>query len=254
MKRVLKILALVLLAGYLITSFILWGNEDKKVVCEHFYIHITDSAECDLIQVEDLYNYLEHAHLLPLGKNCGEISVVEIERYVSRINLLDKVECYYESNGDAYLVVSQRRPVMRVYSDENETYYLDDKGLRIDADTMYIAQVPLVTGAVEDEVAARQLIPLVQYIAAHKFWSMQVSQIYVSEQQEISLYPRVGEHIILLGDMTDYVKKMDGVLALYNQVMPRVGWAVYDTISVKYKDQVVCTRKNKRYKHNVKAK
>ena len=205
MKRVLKISVLILLVGYLITSFVLWGNEDKKVVCEHFYIHITDSAECKLIQAQDLYNYMEQAQLLPLGKSCGEINTAVIERYVSQINLLEDVECYYESNGDTYLVVSQRRPVMRVYSDENETYYLDEQGRQIAVDTMYLAQVPLVTGTLDDEVAAQKLMPLVQYIASHPFWSMQVSQIHVTEQQEIVLYPRVGEHIILLGNLSIFL-------------------------------------------------
>ncbi len=252
MKRLLKISVLVLLIGYLITSFILWGNEDKKVVCENFYIHITDSAECKLIAKEDLYDYIAHAQLLPIGKSCGEINVSRIEQYVSQIDLLEDVECYYENNGDTHLFVSQRRPVMRVYDAENKTYYVDVEGESVAVDAMYLVQVPLVSGYLDDKIVAKDLIPIVQYISGHTFWSNQVSQIYVTEQQEILLYPRVGEHVILLGDISNYAQKLNSVLALYNQVMPRMGWVEYDTISVKYKDQVVCTRKNKRYKHNVK--
>ncbi len=254
MKRLLKISVLVLLVGYLITSFVLWGNEDKKVVCQHFYIHITDSAECKHIDREALYDYIEQAQLLPVGKSCGEISVSRIEQHVSHINLLKDVECYYENNGDTHLFVSQRRPIMRVYDAENKTYYVDINGESVAVDTMYLVQVPLVSGYLDDKIEAKDLIPLVQYVSSHPFWSIQVSQIYVTEQQDVVLYPRVGEHVILLGDVADYAPKLNSVLALYNQVMPRMGWAEYDTISVKYKDQVVCTRKNKRYNHNVSSK
>lgn len=254
MKRILAIIALILLVGYLVASLILWGNEDRKVVCEQFYIVITDSLDSKLVQVQDLYNYLEDAQLLPLGKNCGDINIVAIEQHVAKIDLLKDIECYYKNNGDTYLVVSQRQPIMRVYSESGETYYLDNEGKSIAVDTMYQSQVPLVTGYLDDKISAQHLIPMVQYIAKHEFWAMQVSQVYVSEQQDILLYPRVGEHIIVLGDAENYEQKLDNVLSLYNQVMPRVGWAVYDTISVKYKNQVVCTRKNKKYRHNVSSK
>ena len=49
MKRFFKILAVIALMAYLVVSVILWSGNDKKVVCERFYITVCDSTECDLV-------------------------------------------------------------------------------------------------------------------------------------------------------------------------------------------------------------
>lgn len=248
-KRILKILALVLLLAYLVTAYILWGNKDSEIVCQNFYISVLDSAENGLIDASTLYNYIGKAHLSPQGKAGSDVNTAAIERCVREIDLLDKVECYQENNGDVYLNVTQRKPVMRVYTDMGKTYYIADDGKPLAVDTMYVDCVPLVTGCIDDTLTAEMLLPLVEYIAQHEFWSAQVTQIMVSPRYEVMLHPRVGDHVIVLGDLHNYESKLHTLLAMYEQVIPQVGWNAYDTISVKYKGQIVCTRRDKKYRH-----
>ena len=250
MKLFLKILAVVLFVGYFVASIILWSNKDDMIVCQRFYISVCDSAECDLITADKLYNYLRKEHLLPQGKPCSDINLSVIEKCVDRIDLLTNINCYYVQNGDVYLQVEQRRPFVRVMTDDGDAYYLDKQGERIAVDTMYVADVPLITGNVDDKIMSVSLIPLVEYIEAHDFWSNQVSQIYISPQHEVKIAPRVGNHTILLGSIDNYKRKLESVLALYNQAIPDVGWDAYEVISVKYKNQIVCTRRDKKYRHD----
>ena len=249
MKKVIKILVLLLLLGYLVASVVLSVGDTEQVVCQRFYINVCDSAECDLVSADDLYNHLRKNHLLPQGKPCKQIDLAAIEKCVASIDLLTHIDCYYEQNGDVYLSVQQRRPFVRVVTDEGDNYYLDRQGERINIDTMYVAQVPLLTGNIDDRVSAVSLLPLVEYISAHDLWRNQVAQIHVSPLHEVLIYPHVGEHVINMGDMNNCQYKLESILALYNQVMPHVGWNAYDTISVKYKDQIVCTRADKKYRH-----
>lgn len=251
MRRILKILALIVLLAYLVTSFILWGNKDSDIVCQHFYISVTDSAKSDLISADDLYAYIGKAHLSPQGKTKRDINTAAIERCVREIDLLKEVECYQEDNGDVYLKVSQRNPIMRVYTDEGKTYYIDDNGKELAVDTMYVDYVPLVTGYVDDTLSAQMLIPLIEYITGHDFWRAQVTQIAITPQHEVLLHPRVGDQVLALGSLDNYENKMRALLAIYEQIIPQVGWNVYDTISVKYKDQIVCSRQDKKYRHKI---
>ena len=199
---------------------------------------------------EALRAYLAEAGLLPEGKPMRQVDTEQIERCVREIDLLCHVKCYHKRQGDVYLSVEQRRPVARVISDEGDNYYLDADGGRIAVDAMYLDYLPLVLGCDDDTLSARDLLPMISYISSHPFWNAQVEHIYISPSHEVSLIPRVGNHTILLGSPRDYEGKLSRVLALYEQVMPRIGWAAYDTISVKFDGQVVCTRKNKKYKHN----
>ena len=95
MKLFLKILAVVLFVGYFVASIILWSNKDDMIVCQRFYISVCDSAECDLITADKLYNYLRKEHLLPQGKPCSDINLSVIEKCVDRIDLLTNINCYY---------------------------------------------------------------------------------------------------------------------------------------------------------------
>lgn len=249
MKLFLKISLVVLLLGYMLASFILFNESDRRVRCNNLHITVVDSAECDLVKAGDLYQYIEQAGLSPVGKSCRLVNTEDIEQYVRQIDILRDVQCYHKRNGDVYLSVKQRHPVMRVVTDENETYYLDQDGDRIAVNDMYLDYLPLVLGCIDDTLSAADLLPLVQYISADSFWNAQTEHLYVSPRHEVELMPRVGNHVVLLGTPDGYEDKLARVLALYKQAMPRIGWSVYDTISVKYHGQVLCTRVDKNYKH-----
>lgn len=254
MKVFLKILAIVMLIAYLAASWVFFADNDRQSRCRYFEITVTDSATCDLITAADLRAYLDRAGLLPEGKAMRHVSTQEIEEYVRRIDLLRDVCCYHKRNGDVYLTVSQRVPVARVMTDEGDDFYLDADGGRIAVDTMYLDYLPLVLGCSDDTLQARDLLPMIGYISHHPFWSAQVEHIFISPRHEVSITPRVGNHTIFLGSPEGYREKLLRVLSFYEQVMPRVGWAAYDTISVKYAGQVVCTRRDKKYKHKVPTK
>ena len=55
--------------------------------------------------------------------------------------------------------------------------------------------------------------------------------------------PKIGDHVIELGSPDDLDSKFDNLLAFYRKGMPRAGWDTYSKISLKFKDQVVCTKK-----------
>jgi cell division protein FtsQ len=55
----------------------------------------------------------------------------------------------------------------------------------------------------------------------------------------------VGGQTILLGSVQDFETKLDNLMLVYKKVFSKAGWAMYDTVSLKFKNQVVCTRKKK---------
>ena len=43
----------------------------------------------------------------------------------------------------------------------------------------------------------------------------------------------------------DYETKFDNLMLVYKDVFSKTGWTMYDTVSLKFKNQVVCTRRKK---------
>ena len=77
------------------------------------------------------------------------------------------------------------------------------------------------------------------------FWDAQIEQIYVTENNEIELIPRIGDNLILLGKIDNFEQKLENLQCLYEQALSKVGWNKYDTINLKYNNQVICSKRDK---------
>ena len=69
-------------------------------------------------------------------------------------------------------------------------------------------------------------------------------QINVTNEKELELYLAVGNHKIIFGDAIDIEEKFKKLKIFYTDGLNKTdGWNKYSVINVKYKNQVVCTKK-----------
>ena len=57
--------------------------------------------------------------------------------------------------------------------------------------------------------------------------------------------PKIGEQRIRLGKVEQIEEKLDNLRTFVEEVVPYKGWEVCQTIDLRFKDQIVCTRNNK---------
>ena len=92
-----------------------------------------------------------------------------------------------------------------------------------------------------------KLINFVKYIEKDDFWRAEVVQIVASTMSSgdlrLELIPRTGSHTVLFGTLNDVEQKLDKLLAFYQKGLSNLGWDSFKSISVEYKNQVVCTKK-----------
>jgi cell division protein FtsQ len=82
-----------------------------------------------------------------------------------------------------------------------------------------------------------------KFISNDDLWNAQFVQLYLNRENEYELIPRVGAHIILLGDMENFSYKLRKLKALYLKGLNKKGWNNYEQINLKYSNQVVCTKR-----------
>ena len=107
----------------------------------------------------------------------------------------------------------------------------------------YVAHVPVESGYIEKELATTDLYKFALFLQENDFWNDQVEQIFVHPDNEVELIPRVGNHRIMLGTFEGFEEKLDKLQLFYEQAIPKVGWEKYSIINLKYKNQIVCTKK-----------
>lgn len=244
MKVLLRFLFMVVLVAYLFVSFFILRSHAAEDKCRDLQVEVLDSAVQQYVSAADVYRYIEEYDLDPCGKPWSEVDTEKLERALMLNGVLSSVECYKRVGGTVCVEVTQRIPVMRVMAN-GSNYYVDTEGQRMAAVGQYRAHLPLVTGQVDSVLTYRDLLPLARYVYSHPFWNAQIEQIYVNERHEIELVPRVGNQTILLGSVQDYESKFDNLMLVYKKVFGQTGWSMYDTVSLKFKNQVVCTRKKK---------
>ena len=69
----------------------------------------------------------------------------------------------------------------------------------------------IVTGNITKDYAKKNLMELIRFIYEDDFWDKQIEQIHVTDKHEIELYPRVGEHVIILGTADNFKKKLENL-------------------------------------------
>jgi cell division protein FtsQ len=180
-----------------------------------------------------------------IGKPIGSINVKSIESHLGKMNNFEEVQCAMLSSGKLCIRVLPLVPELRIFTSNGNSYYINKEGKRIDAKADFFTDVPIAAGNFSQKLKPSDLLPIVRYINANSTLKSLITMIYVKSPTNIIMVPCIRGHVINFGDTSRIKDKFDNLLTMYRQVMPYKGWNTYDTISVKFKGQVVASRRNK---------
>jgi cell division protein FtsQ len=241
-KMILISLALSLLSYLFFAIFVLNFNAEA-VVCKNLEVIVKDTSDRHFVEKKDIAILLRDAGLSPIGKKLTEIDTEAIEEKLKENKLIKNVECYKTSQGNIKVEISQKIPILRIFS-ATGSYYIDSEGgvMPLPA-TVFAAYVPVATGYINMEFATTKLYEFALFLRNNEFWDAQIEQIYVAPNRDIEMTPRIGSHQIILGKLEDYAENLEKLRVFYEKGLGKIGWNRYSVINLKFKDQVVCTKK-----------
>lgn len=166
-----------------------------------------------------------------------------------RVPFLTNVSASVSVSGRVVVRADQRRPIARLFHGDRERY-LDREGAvfpvsRVGNCNVLVAggdfTAPLLPDSLDAQLTA--LWQVASYLDSESRYSKLIDQIFVERDGDIMMVPKVGDHVVELGDANDLDGKFANLVAFYRKGMPRAGWDTYSKISLKFKGQVVCTKK-----------
>ncbi|MBP1637889.1 MAG: cell division protein FtsQ [Bacteroidetes bacterium] len=245
MKKVLKYIVLiagiVLCMGYAVFATSMGIDIDREKVCSKMNVNIINYDRQKLLTNTEIANLLENKGLNPIGKTLKRIRTKSIEDAIKKHPMVRDAECFKTPDGEVQLSVEQRTPVLRIIGFEN--YYVDDLRKIMPISQNFAAYVPVASGRVTRKMATGELYDFAEYINNDPFWNNQIEQIYINDKLKVELIPRVGDQVIMMGDLSRYKQKLDKLKKLYLYGLNEIGWNQYKTIDLQFKDQVVCSKK-----------
>lgn len=258
MNKLVKILLLVP-TGYLFAIPGYYSYESKTKPCRGLKVTIVDSSQYHFVTKRDIQNTIYGRNGAVVGKPVRDIELSEIENTMNRYRELKTAEAYMSIDGILHVFADQRTPVMRLMPDGGGDYFIDNEGVVVRRRNLYTPRLHIVGGNITISQAMlngvsvldtsiknsilKDVFHIVNFINRNDFWSAQIDQIYVDRNNEIDLVPRVGKHIVHLGDAGNLEGKLKNLEVFYEKVLPEVGWNRYSTINLAFKDQIVCKRR-----------
>tara|TARA_B110000459_G_scaffold128921_1_gene141172 strand:- start:5292 stop:6086 length:795 start_codon:yes stop_codon:yes gene_type:complete len=193
----------------------------------------------------------------------ANFKVNEIEEKLNNNHSIKEAQVYKTVNGKLIVNVKQRRPIVRIFSKDG-SYYIDEKGRLMPLSHKYSARLLVVSCNVNEPFAKRykfnysnlsdslvdktildDIYKLANYIDKSEFWKAQIEQIVVNKVSEFELIPKVGNHKIVFGEITNLEGKFEKLMIFYKKGLSKTGWNEYAEINLKYKNQVVCKKRNR---------
>ena len=243
LKRVFLSIALIAVVAYLATAVTLLNAKVENATCKNIELLLRDTIYSGFVDKKEISTILKKANIDPIGKQKEQISRKQMEEELNKHALIDQAECYWTPSGKLYVEVSQRFPILRIMSSNNQDYYIDNKGAVMPSQTKCVAHRTIVSGSVEKSFAMNDLYNFGVFLQNNDFWGAQIEQIHVLPGGDIELVPRIGNHTIFLGKLDNYEAKLSKLKSFYQKGLKEVGWDKYKQINIEFDNQIVCTKR-----------
>ena len=239
MKRVLIILKWVLAIVVLVVVLSFTNDRQANQFVKLNKIGI-EIATDNFVNQQVVLDYLNSKNVNFDSVLVNDFQKEDLENLLLTHPNIKNVEVFVNQKGALDFTIFQKQAIVRVKG-INADYFLDSFGNRMEISSHYTPNLIVVTGDVTAD-KHKNIFDFVNEINESKFWKSQLTQIHLSGK-EIILIPRVGGHKIYLGSFENTKQKLEELYQFYKIAMPVKGWQTYTDISLKFNNQIVCTKR-----------
>ncbi|HSH66719.1 MAG TPA: hypothetical protein VLB84_13220 [Bacteroidia bacterium] len=268
MKRIKKIAfvcLLVICSIGLVLSLGFVNKEQGALHCKSLEIHIDQDRDLYFLDRRDIENLIKSRGDSVIGQPKSSLNIPELEQILNSHEDIANAEASVSIDGNVKINIKQRKPIVRIINERGDSYYMDEEGQLMPLSDKYTAKVLIANGKITESygknykrkmediakdstVKAKtmldELFAISTYIEGDDFWKSQIQQIFVNEDKEMELVPMVGNQKIIFGDTAHMDEKFKKLMIFYKQGLNTTGWwNKYTTINLKFRNQIVCTKK-----------
>lgn len=251
--------------GIFVVSLGFTEKQRTSELCKKILVNILDSNQNHFIDSVDIIQLLKNKNYKITHFPLSELPLDNIEKDINNLSIIKNAEVYTTIDGYLHIDVVQRTPILRIINYNYESYYIDEEGVLFPLSEKYTARVLVVNGNVNEPYALfcnrlaleaekqdalkRPTLLDDLFILSEKIYKDSVlhpliEQIYINEEQQMELVPKVGDFIIVFGDTSQMENKFIKLKAFYEKVLSKDSWDAFSKINLMYNKQIVCTKKN----------
>lgn len=264
MKKIWKIAswAIALACFFLVLSFVRYKQSQIITKAKDWKFHIKHHNNGNFITPQYIKNILKARMNYNLDSmDFQSLDIKSIEECLDSLPEVQEVQVYKNVKGQIHVQIEEKEPILRVFHKGGVSNYITRDGKWMDLSSNFTAFVPVATGNIDEghlkmsvnelrlkpqlksQYLMDDLYALASYIYENEFWQAQIEEIFVTEKNEFELIPRVGDHRIVFGDISNMERKFKKLKVFYKEGLNKMDWNAYSILNLKFKNQVVCTKK-----------
>lgn len=265
MKKIIIIVLWIIGLSGLLASWAFTSKKQKAVLAESMSISVTNYNENTFVDEDEVKHFFNERQDSILNTAVKQINVTQLEEALNTHPAIENAEVSVDINGDVNVTVMQRTPLVRVINYDGESYYIDTQSKLMPLNDRYTARVVVATGDIYEPYSQRysttvkdiakhevyskvsvldDIFKVAQYINTDSVLTSLIHQIHITKNKEIELFPAIGNHVIVFGNSENIEEKFNKLKLFYTEGMNKTdGWNKYSIVNIKYKNQVVCTKK-----------
>lgn len=221
---------------------------DKRV--KSVVISIDHEGNNYFVEEEDVVDLITLNGNDPIvDKKYEHLDLKEIEMRIKSFKFVSDAQVSRDHKGNLKVLVKQRRPIARVIYPNGVHAYIGSDGTTLSTSEKFTSRVIVIDGEYSPKLVSEDFLKsedgqpyfhLLKTIDENKFWKAQLAQITVDRSGEVIFYPQLGRQTIYFGKPEDMEEKFKKLGLFYTKIVPAKGWNTYQTVNVKFKNQLIC--------------
>jgi cell division protein FtsQ len=265
MRSKLKVIGWVLFAIVVILVMRFVKQAHNERVMEFPEIILETPMENVFLSSQDIKDRLKNKGVAFEQIKRADLNAGLIEKIILEMPEIEEAKVFSRLDGRWTIQGRIRKPVARVFNRSGESFYIDDKGKIMTLSPIYTARVIPITGYIHDKLGGPdvpeiinndslksisrlpQTYAITNYVCNDAFLHALITQIHIEKNGDFVLIPRVGMQRIVFGNAENesvIEERFEKLKIFYRQAMPFAGWGKYETINLKFKKQIVCTKRS----------
>ncbi len=253
MLKKLKIKKGIIYAGLGGLLLILIGfveNKQREKRVKNIVVTIDHEGNNYFVEEEDILDLLTlEGEDQIVDKKYQHLDLKEIEMRIKSFKFVSDAQVSRDHKGNVKVLVKQKRPIARVLYPNGVHAYIGSDGTTLSTSEKFTSRVIVIDGEYSPKLMSedflkseegQQYFHFLKTIDENKFWKVQLAQITIDRSGEVILYPQLGRQTIYFGKPENIEEKFRNLGLFYTKIIPSKGWSTYQTVNVKFKNQLIC--------------
>jgi len=231
-------------------SFLIAFAERKQggSVCKNISVEINNLNENHFLDEADVLQLVDGSGETIKGIGIDRINLKQIEKKLKYDKHILDAELFGDLKGNLIVNVELRRPIARIVQKDAPDAYIAEDGVIMPVSEKYTSRVVLISGYVKALLESedlnkteegKQLMEMIEYVNADRFWSAQVAQLDIERDGKINIFPQVTGQRVEFGRAENIETKFKKLMIFYKEILPTRGWTKYERVNLEYEGQVI---------------